>query len=535
MSFLKLSFVFALLFAGACSLEGLSDGTGGGTSSSTTQTSASTAATSSSSTGGAGGEASVFTWVTSFGNDLVQGTRPYGSDAGSGSTLRMSDAGPDGDVWIAAATKGAIDPDGVGGSDALGNPLSTNLFLAHVGADGTLLGFFAFEGNFLDIDDTLQIGGVVRLPGDAIAILGTLKGGNIDFGAAGTVEQTSATDDAFVVRIDANGVATHARELGGANSQLLRAGALQGQKLLVTGRFKRILDVRGPDGASDAPCAYNQPMEDYERTLVASFDADNLSCTRLATFAATTASAVQQAHALAVDATGIYIAGTFTRELIAPPLPAMPKSAGEDGYIDAIEPSLQTPEARWTARLTSNRATANDGVRALALWGGSLWVGGFQERGTNAVMSQEPALGVVDMSVPTCTLALAEGRDGVVGRLDPSTGECEGAIVLGAAQEDEVRGMAALADGIVATGFTTGGIPALDGSAGGGSRDGFFARFEGAGVVVAGGRTLGGVSWDYLDAARPVDGALVLGGSYDASFDVLKGHADFFVGKMTIP
>jgi hypothetical protein len=532
---LKPSLVLSLLFAGACSLEGLSDGTGGGTSASTTQTAASTAATTSS-TGGAGGEASVFSWVTSFGNDLVQGTSPYGSDAGSGSTLRMSDAGPDGDLWIAMATKGSIDPDGVGGAEAVGNPLSTNLFVAHVAADGALLGFFAFDGDFIDIDDTLQVGGVVRLPGDAVAILGTLKGGSLDFGPVGTVTMTSASDDAFVVRIDATGTPTHVRQLGGANGQVLRAGALTGQRLIVVGRFKRVLDVRVPEGASDAACAYNQPMENFERSLVASFDVGDLACVRLATFAATTDGAVQQAHAVAVDASGIYVAGTFTRELIAPTLPAMNYSAAEDGYIVALEPNLQAPEARWAARLTSNRASANDGARALSLWGGSLWVGGFQERGTNAVMSMEPALGVTDMSVPTCTLSLADGRDGVVGRLEPSTGECQGAVVLGAAQEDEVRGMAALDDGIVATGFTTVGIPTLDGAAGGGSRDGFFARFDGAtGVTVSGGLMLGGVSWDYLDAARPVEGALVLGGSYDASFDVLTGHADFYVGKMTIP
>ncbi|MCP6576677.1 hypothetical protein NL496_28700, partial [Klebsiella pneumoniae] len=78
-------------------------------------------------TGGEGGGfESAFDWIASIGNDETQGTSPYPTDAGSGSTLRVSEPGPDGTVWIAAATKGSIDPDGPGGLAGGGNPSSRN-------------------------------------------------------------------------------------------------------------------------------------------------------------------------------------------------------------------------------------------------------------------------------------------------------------------------------------------------------------------------------------------------------------------------
>ncbi len=519
------------LLVGGCSLEGLADGNGGTGGSGTTTAGTNNTASTNATTGTGGGiQASVFTWVTSFGNELVQGTSPYATDSGSGSTIRISAPGPDGDVWVAAATKGAIDPDGSGGAEPAGTPDSYNLFVLRLDTAGEISVFRAFEGTLADIEDPLAVGAIERLPGGAFAVVGTIRGGSVDVSPAGVLSQGSATDDAYVIRFDDDGTPTHARQVGGSNVQSLRAATLSGDTLVVGGRFKRVLEVEDPLGGVDAACAYNVASEEYERMLVATFDPDTLVCTGFAMVGATDTSAVQQVRAVVADASGIYVAGSFTRQIVAAPSFDMPSSSGEDGFIVALAPDLSP--VRWMSRLTSNRSAANDGLRGLAIAGGTLWVGGFHDRGTSAVMGMEPMLGKVDgITTNDCILPLADGRDGVVGRLSLEDGSCEGALSIGGAQEDEVRVLMPSGEGVFAGGFTTVGVPGLDPSAGGGSRDGFFALFVGPGVVLVGGRSLGGVSWDYLDALRVHEQALVLGGSYDASFDVLDGHADFWVGR----
>jgi hypothetical protein len=516
--------------AGACSLEGLADGSG-------TTTAAATSSASSSSQAGGGGEGgstpSPFSWSRSFGNELVQGTSPYGTDAGSGSTLRASEPGPEGDVWIAAATRGMIDPDGAGGFDAAGSPDSANLFLLRVGKSGELLAFRALEGALADLDGALSVGAVVRQDGGTPVVVGTFRGGTIDVGSLGTLSQPNLSqDDAFVVRFDASGEPTQARQFGGANDQTLRAAVPTEQAVVVAGKFKRVLDIEDLDGVADGACAYDQPMEGFERTLVAVLDPDTLACTDFVTFAATEDGAAQQAFAVAADTSGIYVGGSFSRQLIAAPHPTVLSSAGEDGFIAAIEPDLSA--VRWIDRLTSNRYSANEGVRALALAGGSLWVAGFQDQGTSAVMGGEPTLGTPDAQpIDDCVLAVAVRRDGIVGRLDLATGACQGAVVLGGAEEDEVRGAVPFGAGVTVTGFTTVGVAGLAGEFAAGSRDGFVAHLDTSqGVTLTGGLMLGGVSWDYVDFARHHDGAILVGGSFGSPFGGLEGTTDFYFGAL---
>ncbi|MBL9023658.1 MAG: hypothetical protein JNL21_15795 [Myxococcales bacterium] len=530
----------------ACSLDGLADGgagaggTGGLGTTTSSSPSATTAQGGAGGEGGGGGQASAFTWLRSIGNGSVQGTSPYPGEAGSGSTLRVSEPGPAGEVWLAFATRGSIDPDGPGGLAAAGNPDSHNLFALELANDGTILHFSAFPGSLENIDDPLSVGAVVRLGGGGVAVVGSFKGGTLDLGAVGTITQNSLSqDDGFVLKLDASGLITHARQLGSGNAQTARAAVLHQGSLLVAGKTKRTLAVTNPNGgAADAPCALSKPMEEFERALVVVLDDSDLACTGFTSFTATDANAAQQAWAITADATGVFVAGSYTRQIIAAPIAAVPASSSEDGFVVALEPDMGTPTVRWVARATSNRNGAPDGLRAAMLAGGRLWIGGYLERGTTPIAGTQPEIGVVD-ALPgnDCTFAVSpEMRDGVVATLDPATGSCSGALLLGGPQRDEVRALVPHGAGAAATGLTTEGIPGLDQALGAGSRDGFLAWLSaGTDIALDGGFSVGGVSWDYLDAARTSSGALILAGSYDVPFDVLEGDADFFVGAMPEP
>ncbi len=523
----------------ACSLDGLASGGSGGGGGAATASTTSGTSSSSSGVGGQGGDApaSPFSWALRFGNDLTQGTSPYATDAGSGSTLRVSERAADGRVWVAATTRGAIDFDGDGGGDALGAPADVNLFLLEIDGAGAIATAVALEGSFRDVADVLSVGAVVRGPADEVLVAGTIKGGTLDLGAAGEITQTSlSTDDAFVLRFDGAGAVTHARQIGGSSTQSARSAVLGPDGLHVGGRLRRFLTVADPSGAVDPACDVSAGAEDFDRSFVLRLDPGTLVCDAIATFTASETGAAQQAHALAVDETGVYVGGSFSRQIIPEMGLTVPSSSSDDGYVIALEPDLGTPTVRWVATLTSNRSGASDGVRALALSGGSLWVGGHQDRGTSAVMGLEPALGTADM-VPgdDCSLPLADARDGVVGRLDPMTGACLGAVALGAAFQDEVRSLGAFPDGrVVAVGFTTSGVPELSSELAGGSRDAFVAILTAtAGVSVESGMMLGGASWDYLDGGRAGSTSVVVAGTYDLPFAGLGGGADFFVGELS--
>ncbi|HTJ81593.1 MAG TPA: hypothetical protein VL400_07700 [Polyangiaceae bacterium] len=477
---------------------------------------------------------SAFDWIQSFGNELAQGTSPYPTDAGNGSTLRMSEPNAAGEIWVAAVTKGAIDPDGAGGIDAAGNTASRNLFLFELGADGTLLSFRGYRGDLVDIDDSLSVGAVVRLNGDAIAVVGTFRGGSLDLGDAGIVTQSSqTTDDAFVARFDGTGKAVAARQLGGANAQTARSAVFDGARIVVAGKLKRIMKVTDPVTAfEDAACAFSQGTEDFERATVLELDPATLACSHLVTFGATDVGAAQQAWAVWADASGVYVAGGFTRQIIGAPLAAVPASASEDGFVAALEPDLATPMARFVARATSNRNSAVDSLRAVYGDGTRLYVGGFFDRGTSMVGGLDPEVGVPGGVV--CNVGTPNGRDGLLGVLDAATGACTAATLVGGADEDEVHTLAASPGGVALGGFTTNGIAGLDTSLGGGSRDGFVARMTPI-LALQGGATFGGTSWDYLDGARISGRTLYVAGSFDTRFDVLDGQADFFVGALPAP
>ncbi len=530
-----------VVVAAACSLEGLADGSGAGGLGGAAASSSSSSGGSDGvgGVGGAGGApTSAFTWLATIGNELVQGTSPYATDAGSGSTLRMSVPGPSGEVWVAVATKGALDPDGAGPLPSRGSTDSANLFVLEIAPGGAVTAFGALEGDLESIEEPLSVGAVVRVAGDAVAVVGTFRAGTLDLGAIGQLTNTSQSqDDGFVVRFDAAAVPTHARQLGGGNVQTARAATVHEGALLVAGKLKRVLAVTDPDGVADAACAFSQNMEEFERVLVAALDPADLKCTHRVLFAATDVNAAQQAWAIAADASGVYVAGSYTRQLIADPLPSMPASASEDGFIVALDPDLTPATTRWVARATSNRNSGVDALRAAALSGGRLWVGGYLDRGTTAVMSAEPSIETLDAVADNdCILTLPDVRDGLVGALDPQDGTCLGAALLGTAQGDEVRGLAPSPGGVVATGFTTAGVMELDASLAGGSRDGFAAFLSiGTGAEIDGGWVLGGVSWDYLDAAQVTGSEVVLAGTFDASFDFLTGGADFWIGSRPVP
>lgn len=544
----RLAALLACAGLAGCSLEGLADGPaaggGGGGGADVTVTTVSTGgagggqASGGAGTGGGGGEGgagSAFTWLRSFGNELNQGTSPYVGDAGFGSTLRMSAPLPNGDVWLAAATSGAIDPDGPGGFEPAGNPASRNLFVLRLSADGDLLDFVTYEGTLADVDNSLTVG-AIQAYDDGVAIAATFHGGSVDLQGAGVVTQSSPSiDDAFVVWLDPDGVAVAARQLGGANAQTARALFRVGDRLLMAGKLKKVLQVTDPlTGLPDSACTFSQNADVFERVLVAAFDLPTFSCLAIGTLGATDDSAVQQAHSLWADASGVYVAGSFNRQIVAPPLATVPATASEDGFAAAFEPDLGAPVPRWVVRATSNRTSAVDGLRAIRGDGTRLYVGGYLESGNSPVDAEGPSVALVD-AIPDNDCLLdgnaLKGRDGLVAVLDPATGACLGATLLGSFDGDEVRALSAHPDGVIASGLTTTTIPGLDDALAGGSRDGFFVTLDPS-LTIVGGRMIGGLSWDYMDAAHDGTGGVLLAGSFGAPFDQLTGQGDFFVGLL---
>lgn len=529
----------------ACSLDGLADGGASGGGGAATGGAATGGAPvggaggsglgGSDGAGGSGGAASAFEWIRSFGNGAIQGTSPVPTDAGAGSTLRISDVGPSGDVWVVAATKGSIDFDGDGPEPARGNPASANVFAAHLDDHGGILHLLSFDGELADIDDAVTVSSVLRFDDDSIAIAGSFKGGILHFDDTLSVTQTSqSSEDAFVVRVAADGTVQAARQIGGANAQTARAMTRRSGELFVAGKLKRALAVTNPaDGVKDTACSFSANTEDFERVMVLELDAQTLTCSRLLTAAGLETSS-QQAFAITTDSDGVYVGGSYTRQIEVPSLAAMVSTSGEDGFVIAFDTS-GVPVPRWIARASSNHAGASDGVRALVRDGASLWVAGSLDQGTTVVDTVDLSVGVVDANpADDCPLPTTDDRDGFVAMLDPLTGACQGATLIGADFDDEVRWLSPRGGGVLAAGYTTVGIPGFDGALGGGSRDGFIASVISPGAVETG-LLLGGGSWDYVDGAVLGGTTLIVAGSFDAPFDVLSGESDFFIGALSTP
>ncbi|MBL8742480.1 MAG: hypothetical protein JNK04_15330, partial [Myxococcales bacterium] len=261
-----------------------------------------------------------------------------------------------------------------------------------------------------------------------------------------------------------------------------------------------------------------------------SFDADTLSCDTLYTLTATDNGATQQVLGVAADASGVYLAGSFTRQIIAAPLMSLPVVSGEDGFVVALKPDL-SPGAAWIARATSSLGGASDQLRSIAIDGTRLVVGGHLGTGTG---SNTPSFGrATGGEVCTLEAPVTVTIDGFVGVLQKSNGDCLGATRLGEGGVDHVRAVIPDGQGVIATGFTDGMAGLETTVAAPLSRNGFIARLD-ASLGLVGGIALGGTSLDYVDGARPVQGGVVVAGSFGAPFDLLTTQDDFYVGKLEL-
>lgn len=515
----------------ACSLDGLADGAGaqGGAPTTTSTGGAGGDGGSPVGAGGAGGGPAMsrFVWIESIGNAETQATSPFATDP-NGASLRMSEPDASGAVWLALVTVGELDPDGAGPFIG-GAPGFHGLFLVELQADGSVTAFQSYLGPPEDIDNGLVVDDIVR-SGAGVGVVGTFRTGTIDFGI-GTITQPNTTaDDGFLLVADEDGQAIAARHFTGLSNdtQTARALASFGGKLFVGGKLKQsfsIVDVS--DDTVEATCAFEDTKEVFERAYVALFDETTLACEKLQTLTAVDSGAAQQVFGVAADASGVYLAGSYTRQLIAAPLPAMPATAAAEGFVVALQPDL-TPV--WTARATSGQGTGDDALRSIFIAGTKLVVGGYLEDGTGP---QLPSFGRVQTGT-VCTFT--EGPtdyDGFVGILTKNSGDCTAATLLDANGVDQVRAVAPDGDGVLATGFTD-GFPGLETTAADpSSRSGFLARLDSS-LIVTGGAAIGGTSLDYVDGARAVDGGFLVAGSYGVPFDVLESERDFFVGKIEL-
>lgn len=245
----------------------------------------------------------------------------------------------------------------------------------------------------------------------------------------------------------------------------------------------------------------------------------------MATFGATMMDSTQQALGMAADEAGVYVTGVFSRDFTAG-AQSFTALSGDEGFLVALEPDLS--RVKWAAR-AQGRQSSNDNLRAIALSGEHVWVGGFFAAGTGVL---KPNIGPLD-STFQCEIeqTIAGLTEGVVAALDTKLGHCELAVLVGGVGLDHVRALHATETGVLATGFTD-GIEDFDPSLTTDelSRNGFVASIDIEGTLE--GRLIGGTSLDYVEGAAPnPDGTLVFG-SYGAPFDVLDRHDDFFVGVL---
>jgi hypothetical protein len=519
----------------ACSLDGLADGGGagaeGGAASTVTVGGAGAQGGFAEGAGGSGGEPpmSRFVWLSSIGNAASQATSPFPTDP-HGSSLRMSTPDESGAVWLGLVTRGVLDPDGPGGFEPAGMADAQSLFLLELQADGSVTAFEGYVGPPAGIENGLSVDGIVR-NGAGVAVVGSFRTGSIDLGIGTITQPNTNSDDGYLLVADADGQAIAARHFTGLNNrnQTARAVTAFGGTLFVAGKLKQSFSVvDASDSSIDAACAFEIDDEIFERGYVASFDDTTLACDTLYTLTAVDNAATQQVYGVAADASGVYLAGGFTRQIIATPVPVVPGVSGEEGFVVALKPDL-APGAIWVARSTSSQGSANDSLRSIFIAGNRLIVGGYLAAGTG---SQTPTFGKLANGA-ICTLEEPVSIDGFVGALKKNNGDCIAAVRLGGDGVDQVRMVTPDGEGVLATGFTE-GIEGLETTAAVPlTRNGFLARLD-DGLMLTGGAALGGTALDYVDGARAIDGGFLVAGSYGLPFDFLTSQDDVFVGKIEL-
>ncbi|MFO0554456.1 MAG: hypothetical protein U0271_39100 [Polyangiaceae bacterium] len=532
----------------ACSLDGLADGEpaggqGGLTSSSSTGGATAGGAGGVGNSGGAGGaggagtggvggaEPDAFSWIKSVGNDGIQET-----SAGA-SSLRVAPTSADGSVWIAASTVGAVDPDDAGPYPLTGGP-SANLLLLRYTADGSLVAFHGFEAAVSDLPGVLVVEGVSPRPGGGAIVVGTLKTGTLylsdDHVAGPALTQAGSTNDAFVLAVDATGALEWARQLGGSaagHGQNARAAIVDGARVLVTGNFKKSLRVVDPlTNTTEATCSQTATAEAFERAFVLELGEVGGVCARVVTLTGdigTNTSASMQGSAIWAGPSAIFVGGSFTQEIVLTPNNLV--AVARDGFVAAFDPALATSVPLWIFRVSGDSAGGTDAIRALASDGAStLWIGGEVERGTT-----DPAPEIVVNDAVPCKLTAADGRDGLIAAIEPSTGACVAAATAGGTTSDEVIAFAhSSAQGLVACGYTDHGMALIDGAAPG-SPSGFLLRFA---LSPQGGLYVGGPSYTSCEGLSALStGAFLVAGAYGKPFSALTRSDDFFVGALTLP
>jgi len=527
-------FMVIAAVASACSLGGLADGGGAGGDTASTSSIGGAGGQGGVATGagGVGGEPPVsrFVWQASFGNQGIQATSPFSTDP-HGSTLRLSAPSATGAVWVAFTTSGLLDPDGDGGASPAGVVDMQSLFLLELQPDGAVSAFRGYTGPPASVENGLSVDAITR-DGEGVIVVGSFRTGSLDLGVGTVTQSNTGADDAFMLVLDADAEPIAARHITGLSNdtQTARAATTFDDTLYVGGKFRQSFSLVDPaTDIVDAGCAFEDIDEVFDRAYVTSFDLATLACVTLYSFTAVDPGAAQQVFDIAVDDSGVYLAGSYTRQIIASPIAVLPSTSAEDGFVIALKPNL-VAGARWVARATSSRGSANDALRAIQLGDDRVWVGGYLAAGTG---TQTPTFGRLAEGTICSDLAGPMNIDGFVGSLDRASGDCIAARLLGGDGVDQVRTISVSGAGIVVGGFSD-GLPGLETSiASPLTRNGFFARLD-ASLVVTGGVALGGTSLDYVDGVREIDGGYLVAGSFGAPFDFLAGQDDFFVGALLL-
>lgn len=319
--------------------------------------------------------------------------------------------------------------------------------------------------------------------------------------------------DAFVTRLTANGAAlVGSTFLGGMFDDIAEAVVLDAAgHACVTGWTS---SGNFPTTAGSWQPALGGPLTLQTDGFVARFTPD---CRSAAYCTYVGGSLPDQLLSIAVDtATGSVVVAGWTVSANFPTTGTAYRTSNSGG-VDMVAVRLN-PTGSLAQFSTYIGAQQTELANAVALAAdGSVWVGGMSN----------------STNFPTTPGAsqrtLAGGSDGVLCRLNANGTNLLHATLLGGFGDDQIRGLAVRDGNVLAVGETSGGLPvtpdAFQLQFGGGSLDGFFARYEGSQVALTYATYFGGAAQDVLSRVALASSglAMVSGWSFAADFPTTPG------------
>lgn len=388
-------------------------------------------------------------------------------------------------------------------------------FVARLSEDGSTL----LQATYLGGSDVDEIRGIDVGAALEPVVVGFTRSANFpvtqgayqpNYGGASLVVDLG---DAFVTRLAANGASlVGSTYLGGMFDDIAEAVVVDGAgHACVTGWTS---SGNFPTTAGSWQPALGGPLTLQTDGFVARLTPDCRSAAYCTYIGGTLP---DQLLAIAVDAaTGAVVVAGWTVSSNFPTTGTAYRTSNSGG-VDMVAVRLN-PAGSQAQFSTYLGGLQTDLANAVALAAdGSVWIGGLSN----------------STNFPTTPGAsqrnLAGGYDGALCRLNSNGTNLLHATLLGGFGDDQIRGVAVRGDDVLAVGETSGGlavtVDAFQPDFGGGSLDGFFARYQGSQVALTYATYCGGAAQDVLSRVAMASSglAMVSGWSFAADFPTTPG------------